>query len=305
MTIADYDEALRVDPSNATAFTNRGLAYSRKGELDKAFQDFGQAIRLDPKNAVMFSNRGVAFADKGEYDHAIEDFDQALQLNPNEFDVYLARGHAYQQKGDRDHAAVDYNKALSLAPNDDTKKKIYAALNELDTAGRASSSGGPGSLTAHNYMDETTEWNVPQQTVLQRNVGSRTPTNLPGARRITTEELRQTTAQYLLIDVLDGRPHNTIPGAIYMPGAGNYGRGSFNDQLQKKLFKVLADLTKNNHNQPIVFFCEGAECWESYNAALRAINMGFRNVLWYRGGLESWRAAELPTAEPAATYAIR
>jgi hypothetical protein len=33
---------------------------------------------------------------------------------------------------------------------------------------------------------------------------------------------------------------------------------------------VLAKLTSRNANQPLVFLCEGAKCWESYNAALRA-----------------------------------
>lgn len=32
----------------------------------------------------------------------------------------------------------------------------------------------------------------------------------------------------------------------------------------------------------------------SYNAALRAINLGYRNVLWYRGGIEAWQAAGQP-----------
>jgi hypothetical protein len=33
----------------------------------------------------------------------------------------------------------------------------------------------------------------------------------------------------------------------------------------------------------------------SYNAALRAINAGYTNVLWYRGGIEAWKMAGLPT----------
>ena len=36
----------------------------------------------------------------------------------------------------------------------------------------------------------------------------------------------------------------------------------------------------------------------SYNAALRAINAGYTNVKWYRGGIEAWKAAGLPT-QPA------
>ena len=41
-----------------------------------------------------------------------------------------------------------------------------------------------------------------------------------------------------------------------------------------------------------MFYCEGAQCWESYNAALRALDLGYSNVLWYRGGL---RRAGKPT----------
>ena len=129
--------------------------------------------------------------------------------------------------------------------------------------------------------------------------------NLPGGRRITTEELPDIAVKSMLIDVLDGRGHATIPGSIYMPGGGNYGRGRFNDNLQRNLSNTLARLTNRNADYPLVFFCAGARCWESYNAALRAINMGYRNVMWYRGGLESWKAAKFPVQPPVAVYRIR
>jgi hypothetical protein len=47
-------------------------------------------------------------------------------------------------------------------------------------------------------------------------------------------------------------------------------------------------------------------CWMSYNAALRAIHLGFRQVYWYRGGIEAWQrmqqlsAAMTPPQNPAA-----
>ena len=47
---------------------------------------------------------------------------------------------------------------------------------------------------------------------------------------------------------------------------------------------------------PVVVYCQSTHCWMSYNAALRAINMGYSNVLWYRGGIEAWQAAGLPVA---------
>src|SRR5262249_14167344 len=40
------------------------------------------------------------------------------------------------------------------------------------------------------------------------------------------------------------------------------------------------------------------ECWMSYNGALRAIHAGYTNVLWYRGGIEAWKMAGLPTSQP-------
>ncbi|MND08271.1 hypothetical protein D3C83_307850 [compost metagenome] len=46
-----------------------------------------------------------------------------------------------------------------------------------------------------------------------------------------------------------------------------------------------------------MFFCVDTECWLSYNAALRAIRLGYSNVMWYRGGISAWSAAELPMAQ--------
>jgi Rhodanese-like domain len=57
------------------------------------------------------------------------------------------------------------------------------------------------------------------------------------------------------------------------------------------LKEELANLTNNNLNMPLVFFCAGVKCWESYNAALRAINLGYSKVYWYRGGISSWHEA--------------
>ena len=51
----------------AVAFNNRGYAYSRKGQYDRAIADFDQAIRLDPEIVLAFINRGDAYAAIGQY----------------------------------------------------------------------------------------------------------------------------------------------------------------------------------------------------------------------------------------------
>src|SRR5262249_7438531 len=83
-----------------------------------------------------------------------------------------------------------------------------------------------------------------------------------------------------------------IPGSKYIGYAGDY--GTFDDGIQRRLKEELAKLTNDNLDMPLVFFCYGAKCWESYNAALRAIKLGYRKVYWYRGGISAWRAAHAP-----------
>jgi Flp pilus assembly protein TadD len=44
--IADFNEAIRLDPNDASAYTARGNAYNATGEIDRADADFNQAKRL-------------------------------------------------------------------------------------------------------------------------------------------------------------------------------------------------------------------------------------------------------------------
>lgn len=157
----------------------------------------------------------------------------------------------------------------------------------------------PADPMPQNFAEELTDFRVPPSQQIQGNLSSPTPTELPGAvGRVTTETMRKLLAspevnRVVLIDVLNSTTHQTIPGSIMVPGAGN--AGSIGDGIQQAFARVLAQLTSDagsdSYRKPIVVYCASARCWESYNAGLRAIALGYRNVYWYRGGLESWRAA--------------
>ena len=47
-------------------------------------------------------------------------------------------------------------------------------------------------------------------------------------------------------------------------------------------------------NAPVVFYCNGPECWKSYKASKVAAKAGFSAVHWFRGGLPEWRERKLP-----------
>jgi tetratricopeptide (TPR) repeat protein len=114
--IADFNEAIRLDPKNASAQSARNLARHQKSEFDKAPENHGQAMRRDPKWAVSYYNRGLTRQRRGDFDKAIADFNQAIRFDPNYASAYSARGDAWQSKGDVDKAISDYDEAIRLDP---------------------------------------------------------------------------------------------------------------------------------------------------------------------------------------------
>ena len=75
---------------------SRGLAWRRSGNLDRAIADFDQAIRLNPKDVAAYNNRAMALADRRDFDRAAADYDQALKLDPKYALAYLNRGLLWQ-----------------------------------------------------------------------------------------------------------------------------------------------------------------------------------------------------------------
>jgi Flp pilus assembly protein TadD len=49
----------------------RGLAHKDAGQLEDAIRDFDQALRLNPSDAAVVTGRGHLYAQKGEFDRAL------------------------------------------------------------------------------------------------------------------------------------------------------------------------------------------------------------------------------------------
>jgi tetratricopeptide (TPR) repeat protein len=92
--MADYTQAIRLDPKWARAHCGRGIAHQRRGALDKAIADYTEAIRLDAACAEAYSGRASVFAAKGDCDRAIADFTQVIGINGKSAEAYCNRGIA-------------------------------------------------------------------------------------------------------------------------------------------------------------------------------------------------------------------
>jgi PQQ-dependent catabolism-associated CXXCW motif protein len=136
------------------------------------------------------------------------------------------------------------------------------------------------------------------------------PTTLEGARVVTTAEAARIwrTGGAIFIDVMPHvpRPANlpegmiwreklrwNVPGSIWLPDTGY---GALAPVTENYLRASLAHATKGDPTRLLVVYCL-RDCWMSWNAAKRILEMGYTNVVWYPDGTDGWAEADLPLGE--------
>jgi tetratricopeptide (TPR) repeat protein len=90
------------------------MAKADSGDRDGAMADFTEAIRLDPKFALAYNNRGWIKANRGDRDGAIADYTEAIRLDPNYPKAYANRAIARDQLGDKRGASEDQAAAARI-----------------------------------------------------------------------------------------------------------------------------------------------------------------------------------------------
>jgi PQQ-dependent catabolism-associated CXXCW motif protein len=167
---------------------------------------------------------------------------------------------------------------------------VYAGtLQLLATEAQRSAASGPAAEPS-DYKND--------------NYRSAVPATLKGARVVTAEAARALLdAKAVFIDVFPRAPkpdnlpkntvwrdvpHDSIEGAVWLP---NVGYGVLAPTVQDYFTTRLAQLTAGDKNKTVVFFCL-KNCWMSWNAAKRALAMGYTDVVWFPDGTDGW--LELP-----------
>lgn len=135
-----------------------------------------------------------------------------------------------------------------------------------------------------------------------------TPATLKGAAVITTDEAVELwkSKKAIFVDVLPhdpkpaGLPAGTIwkekmrediPGSIWLP---NVGYGVINKETEAYFRKGLRSQMGDDANRKVIFYCM-ENCWMSWNAAKRAVEWGYKSVIWYPLGTDGWIAAKQAT----------
>jgi len=116
--IADYTQVLVLQPDYAQAYYERALNYYTMGNYEQAIDGYTEAIDINPDYALAYNNRGLTYYDMGDYEQAIVNFTQAIALDPDfASKPYTGRGLAYHAQENYERAIVDYTQAIALDPN--------------------------------------------------------------------------------------------------------------------------------------------------------------------------------------------
>jgi tetratricopeptide (TPR) repeat protein len=107
------DEAIADSPNMPFAYAERGFDHMQNGRYGKALTDYDQAIKLDPTNHEYLLNRGLIKEKLSDYEGAYRDYTKAITIRPTFDKAWLNRGNLLLRRGKLKEAIEDYSVAIT------------------------------------------------------------------------------------------------------------------------------------------------------------------------------------------------
>lgn len=127
--IAEYKEALKIDPTYADVLSDYGTVLGYKGNWQEAADMFKRACDAKPNDSLFAYNYARALRKLNKPDEYLEQINIAYRLNPRDKDVLLAMSEASSKMGDNSGSIRYLQEALKLYPeNADLHNSISVAL---------------------------------------------------------------------------------------------------------------------------------------------------------------------------------
>jgi len=134
--IEDFDRALDLNKTTSdkelenNAYVNRGAAYQKLFENDKALADYSKAIELNPENPNVYMYRGFLYYQNADYTTSINDFNTVIEIDEQNPYAYYNRGMAYIKLNDNNKACQDFHKSCQLGNTNACKMIISRCMNK-------------------------------------------------------------------------------------------------------------------------------------------------------------------------------
>jgi tetratricopeptide (TPR) repeat protein len=98
--ISDLKKAIQLNPKSHEAYNNLGNVYINMGNYNIAITYYNHAILINnPILTDLYYNRGLAYAKKGDYDKAIMDYEAVLRIDPNDIQARNNLDQAQRAQG--------------------------------------------------------------------------------------------------------------------------------------------------------------------------------------------------------------
>lgn len=133
--LGDFNHAVKMEPTNAMAYSNLGAAYRKLDDLENAFANYDLAIKHNPDYGTVYANRAFSYYTVGRYADGVADCNRALELRPGFASAYSNRGLCRAALNDKEGARADFQRALELEPPADVLEESLNGLHALDHPG--------------------------------------------------------------------------------------------------------------------------------------------------------------------------
>ena len=125
-------------PKTTAEFVRRAAASAARRDFVQAIADYGQAVALEPDNAALYRARAMARLQAGQPMLAMSDLNEALKRAPNDPEALLRRGEIYLANHNLAGARADFDAATRVAPERadvaSEAAAVYSAAGEYDLA---------------------------------------------------------------------------------------------------------------------------------------------------------------------------
>ena len=127
--VENYEELLRYDPLNASAWVSLGSAHHSDGDHAKAEECYRKALSIDKDNVTAWNNLAQIYVVDSEWEKAIEHAERALSLKPGMHQAENALCMAHYALGDEEKSKMYFEHAVMHGSNADGLK---AALKRIE-----------------------------------------------------------------------------------------------------------------------------------------------------------------------------
>ncbi|MFG2147857.1 tetratricopeptide repeat protein [Streptomyces sp. NPDC048696] len=154
--LAEFDQAIALDPERARAHYGRSVVRNALDGPAAALDDIARACELAPQDAYYIGYRGDLYRRLGRFEEALADLDRAILLDPGDAWAPASRGRTRHQMGLLEGALSDLNRALEL-----NQDYLWALVRRAQVRhGLADTAGALADLDRAERLATDTAWVV-------------------------------------------------------------------------------------------------------------------------------------------------